>query len=203
MPVRVTRSILLLALVAIGGVVTGRADGRPIPEFSEVRQAVLRYFDARQDYRAGDLISREVAEPLLGQLRQSGLPLPDEKQIIESLPAEGGALAKQLATPAGRTFMRQISRYPDAYDRLDRLGRLPHGEQTIRDLVRGPDGYKMLQYMTTTSGGREMGKMLSNSPGAGDFNAATGRIYTVDGLLDRLRQSRAASVKATAKPQRR
>ncbi len=63
----------------------------------------------------------------------------------------------------------------------------------------GPDGYKMLQYTTTTSGGGELGKMLSNSPGAGDFNASTGRIYTVDGLLDRLRQSRAASVKAAGK----
>jgi hypothetical protein len=196
---RVIRSILLVVLAAIGGAVAGRADARPIPEFSEVQQAVVRYFEARQDYRAGDLITREAAGPLLGQLRQLGLPLPDEKQILESIPAEGSLLAKQLATPAGRSFMRQVSRYPDAYDRLDRLGRLPRGEQTIRDLIRGPDGYKMLQYMTTTSGGREMGKMLSNSPGASDFNASTGRIYTVDGLLDRLGQSRAASVKAAGK----
>ncbi len=35
----------------------GRA--KPIPPFSEVRQAVLRYFQARPDYRSGDLITRE------------------------------------------------------------------------------------------------------------------------------------------------
>ena len=36
--------------------------------------------------------------------------------------------------------------------------------KTVRDLIRGPDGYKMLQYMTTSAGGRQMGKQLSNAP---------------------------------------
>ena len=91
--------------------------------------------------------------------------------------------------------MRQISSYPNAYDLLDRLSRLPRGRQTVRDLIRGPDGYKMLQYMTTSAGGRQMGKQLSNSPGAGKFNEPTGRIYTAEDLLRRLEQSRAAAAK--------
>ncbi len=196
MPMRSVKWFLLIIVAAGGSAAVGRADDGLIPKSSEVRQAVLRYFQARRDYRPGDLITREAAGPLLGQLRQKGLPLSDSEQILESMPAKDGFLARQLGTPNGRSFMRQISRYPDAYDRLDRLSRLPRGEQTVRDLVRGPDGYKMLQYMTTTPGGREMGKMLSNAPGAGDFNAPTGRIYTVDDLLDRLEQSRAASLKA-------
>ncbi|MCE5269211.1 MAG: hypothetical protein LLG00_15145 [Planctomycetaceae bacterium] len=193
--------LALIVLVAASAQ-SSLAATRPIPQFSEVRQAVLRYFQARRDYRPGDLITRQTIAPLLGQLQQKGLPLPDSKQILESVPSDDGFLARQLATPAGRSFMRQVARYPDAYDRLDRLSRMPRGEQTVRDLIRGPDGYKMLQYMTTTPGGEEMGRMLSNAPGAGDFNAPTGRIYTVDALLAQLEKSHAASVKATRQPKR-
>ena len=84
-------------------------------------------------------------------------------------------------------------RLRDAYDRLDRLSRLPHGQQTVRDLIRGPDGYKMIEYMTTAPGGKELGNQLSNAPQGKDFNAATGRIYTAEKLLLRLEQSRAAA----------
>ena len=57
--------------------------------------------------------------------------LPDDKQILERVPAKDEFLAEQLRTRSGRKFMRQISRYDNAYDRLDRLSRLPHGEQTV------------------------------------------------------------------------
>ncbi|MEN6450389.1 MAG: hypothetical protein ABFC96_07860 [Thermoguttaceae bacterium] len=194
---------LLAVLALLGGATSGWTADRPVPEFSVVRQTVLRHFQAQRDYRPGDLITREAAGPLLAKLKKLGLPLPDEKQLLADIPAENSFLATQLRTPDGRRFMRQIAEYPDAYDRLDRIARLPHGEQTVRDLIRGPDGYKMLQYMTTTPGGRTMGDMLSNAPGAGDFNAATGRVYTADDLLSRLEKSRDASVKAQRKPRRR
>ncbi len=133
------------------------------------------------------------------QLRRNMLPLPDYKQILERVPAKDEFLAEQLRTPGGRKFMRQISRYDDAYDRLDRLSRLPHGQQTVIDLIRGPDGYKMLEYMTTTPGGEALGEQLSNAPKGKNFNRTTGRIYTAETLLKRLEQSRAATLKS-AKP---
>ena len=177
------------------GLVAAQAAGSPIPSLAKVRETVLQPFEAQEDYQPGDLITRAQVEPLLGRLRKLGLPLPDAKKILADVLPADGFLPEQFATPAGRCFMRQISCYASAYDQLDRLSRLPRGRQTIRDLIRGPDGYKLLQYMTTTRGGRQMGKMLSNSPGAGDFNAPTGRIYTVDDLLLRLKKSRAASLK--------
>ena len=45
----------------------------------------------------------------------------------------------------------------------------------------------MLQYMTETRGGENMGKQLSKAPKGKNFNKPTGRIYTVDMLLDVLK----------------
>jgi hypothetical protein len=191
--------LALLAGVAASAADAPRAVVRPIPSLSELEQVVLRYFRAQRGWQPGDLITRDKVEPLLLQLRQKMLPLPDAKQILESVPAKDEFLAQQLSTPNGRKFMREVCRYDAAYDRLDRLSRLPHGQQTIIDLIRGPDGYKMIEYMTTAPGGKVLGNQLSNAPKGKNFNSATRRIYTVDMLLKRLEQSRAATLK-NAKP---
>ncbi len=94
--------------------------------------------------------------------------------------------------------MRQSCKYPDAYDRLDRLSRMPMGHQNVDALIAGPDGYKMIQYMTSTSGGRNLGQMLSQDPRGANFNSPTGRIYTADQFLQRLTESYQAELKRRA-----
>jgi hypothetical protein len=177
----------------------GKAKPKPVPQFSEVTQAVLRHFQAKPDYRSGDLITRDDVAPLLGRIERMGLPLPDAKRILENVPAKDSFLVQQLGTPDGRKFMRRIAGYPNAYDRLDRLSRLPRGQRIVRELIKGPGGEKMIEYMTTAQGGKELGKMLSDDPHGADFNAPTGRIYTVNMLLARLQQSHAAALKAAKK----
>jgi hypothetical protein len=168
----------------------------PIPSMSEIKLAVLRHFQAKPDYRSGDLIAREEVDPLLAKLRQMGLPLPDAKEILARVPAKGEFLAKQLSTPNGRKFMRQINVYENGYDRVDRLSRIPLGEQTVRDLVRGPGGYKMIEYMTTTPGGKHFAEEFASVPNGKNFNSPTGRIYTAEQLLVQLEESRDAALKA-------
>jgi hypothetical protein len=187
-------AVLSIAVVVLAAE-PKRPGTKPIPSMSEIEQVVLRYFRVDPEYRAGDLITRDKVEPLLNRLKEKGLPLPDAKAILDKVLTKDHFLSKQFSTPNGRKFMRDISGYPDGYDRVDRLARLPHGEQTVRDLIRGPDGYKMIEYMTTAKGGSALGKQLSNAPLGKDFNAATGRIYTADQLLDRLKESRKASLK--------
>lgn len=194
-------SAVLLGVVAKVGAAPADdpSDGKPIPSFAEVRRTVLEYYeDEERDYKPGDLITQTEVAPLLALLKERGLPLTDGKKILEKVPAKGEFLVDQLSTKNGRKFMRRISKYPDAYDRLDRLSRLPHGKQTVRDLIRGPGGEKMIEYMTTTEGGKELGKQLSNAPDGKNFNQPTGRIYTVALLLDRLEQSRTAALEAVA-----
>jgi hypothetical protein len=155
----------------------------------------LQYFQAIHDFRTTDLINRDQVEPLLIQLERSGFPLSDKKKILARVPATSDFLVEQFSTPDGRKFMRRIANYPEAYDRLDRLSRLPLGKQTIRDLIKGPGGEKMVQYLTTTPGGKEMGNMLSEVPKGAGFNDPTGRIYTVDLLLRQIKKSLAAAPK--------
>jgi hypothetical protein len=177
------------------------ATPKPIPAFRDVQRIVWQRFETRRDFEPNDLITRDDVAPLLKQLQQTGLPLLDAGKILEKVPAKGEFLVNQFSTPAGRDFMREIAEYSDGYDRVDRLSRMPHGEQTVRDLIRGPDGAKMIEYMTTTSGGKELGVQLSNAPTGKRFNTPTGRIYTVPMLLARLKQSHAAAVKAAGRSQ--
>ncbi len=182
--------ILCGLVVACSGELASAADGQKEPtSFIEIKRAVLRHFEKTPDYRPGDIISRSDVESLFGRLERLGWTPADRKEILAAVPADNNFLVKQLRTSAGRRFMRKIAKYPDAFDRLDRLSRLPYGKNTIKALVRGPDGYKMIEYMTTTKGGRQMGKMLSNTPKGTGFNKPTGRIYTVKQLLARLKQS--------------
>lgn len=192
---RVAAILLSHGLSLTAGLAVARDADRPLPAFSEVRQAVLRHFERQADFRPTDLITRDQVEPLLAKLQGMGLPLTDAKQILEMVPAKGDFLVEQLGTPAGRSFMRRAAVYPNAYDRLDRLSRMPLGQQTVRDLIKGPGGEKMIEYMTKAPGGLELGKMLSNCPDGQHFNTPTGRIYTVEMLLARLQESYAAALK--------
>lgn len=167
----------------------------PPPKFEKIEEAVWRYFQARHNFQSGDLITKEQVEPLLTELKRIGFGLTDPQAILDIIPDNNEFLAVELYSPAGRKFMKDIAKYPEAYDRLDRLSRLPHGKQTVHDLIRGPDGYKMIQYMTTAPGGKEMGKMLSQAPQGANFNKPAGRIYTVPMLLKRLQEEYRAAEK--------
>lgn len=193
--VRVGLAVAVMS-ICIG---VARAETKPIPPMSEITAAVKQFFGDQKNYKPGDLITRGQIAPLLDRVQEMGLPLPDKKQILTDLPNKKEFFVRQLSTPAGRKFMRQIARYPEAFDRVDRLTRLPHGRQTVVDLIRGPDGYKMIEYMTTAAGGKELGRMLSQAPDGRNFNKPTDRIYTADLLVKRLETSRKESIKAAEK----
>ena len=189
------------AAARAANVAAGAEEGKSLPAFTEVTKIVTRHFDALPNYRRGDLISRGQLGSLFGRLERAGWKVADRKEILEATPADTDFLVGQLRTQAGRKLMRKIAAYPGVYDRLDRLSRLPHGKKTVKALIRGPDGHKMIRYMTTTPGGRKLGKQLSNAPKGGAFNKPTGRIYSVELLLRRLKQSHAAAQKALAASQ--
>jgi len=196
----VNRQLRLVAFLSLAvviawpaGVVRAGDRGGTLPSFSAVKELVLREFDKFPDHQPADIISRGQVEPVFRQLAGLGWQVADWREILEAVPADGDFLVKQLRTPGGRKFMRGIAKYPDAYDRLDRLGRLPYGKNTIRALIRGPGGYKLIEYMTTASGGRELGRQLSNAPKGKNFNDPTGRIYTAKLLLARLKESYTAA----------
>jgi hypothetical protein len=169
-----------------------------LPKFEKIEAAVWQYFQSQPNFQASMLITKEQVEPLLGGLARMGFNLPEPKSILDKLPAGNEFLVTELYSPAGLKFMQGIAKYPDAYDRMDRLTHLPHGKQTVHDLINGPGGYRMIKYMTTAPAGKNVGKLLSQSPGETDFNKPTGRIYTVPMLLAQLEEQYRAMEKNSA-----
>lgn len=157
--------------------------------FAKIEQVVVDHFRAIPDYQPGTIITRSQVEAVLRKLDRLGWPVADRNEILGQVLADDEWLVQELRTSDGRKFAAHIAGQPEGYDRLDRLTRLTNGRRTVRDLIHGPGGYRMIEYMTQSRGGQELGKMLSKAPNGADFNSPTGRIYTVDALLARLKTS--------------
>jgi len=184
---RQTCFVVLLAVCC--GLRFAQAGGASLPSFDQVQKLVDRQLAALSDYQPGDIVSQQQVEPIFEQLKQLGWVVRDRAEIMKLVPGDSDFIVRELRSAEGRSFMRQSGKYPLAYDRIDRLSRMIMGEKNVRALIRGPDGYKMIQYMTSTPYGRNMGQMLSQDPRGADFNSPTGRLYTADALLGRLQQS--------------
>lgn len=187
-------NIAFALVVVAAGMAAGDSAASPArkaqrPSFDAVSAAVERGCAARKDAQPGEIISHGDWDAVVRELAAIGWTPSDAAEINKLLLADQAFLVAELRTKAGRKFMADIHRLPGAYDRLDRLSAMAQGASTVRRLIAGPDGYKLLEYMTTTSGGRALGQQLSTSPGGRDFNAPTGRIYTTSQLIARLKIS--------------
>lgn len=174
------------------------ADSQPqLPQFPQIEQAVRAYFGSLPTYQSGDVITRSQIEPLLEKEKSlDWLSNAERSAILGQLLEDDDFLATQLRTPAGRSFVAQISRYPQGLDRLDRLSRLDNGHKTVRSLIHVRDGYKLIETLATTPNGKALGNVLAKKPKGVDFNKPTGRIYTQEMLvahLKRLYDSRSLS----------
>lgn len=147
-------------------------------------------------YQPFVLLTQRDVQRIVDALLRAGWQSPEASELAAAALPEKSLLVSKLRTPAGRAFAKTVSALPKGYDRLDRLSRLSDGATMLDRLIETPDGYKLLDYLSSTDGGRELGKMLSEDPGGGDFNRATGRIYTQPDLIERLRQP--ATVKSPA-----
>ena len=161
---------------------------RPLPTLQAIEGVLARHFQTESEYRPGDIITRSQVESALDAVAALGWQVPGRDQLVKDALPDQAFLPRSLRTEKGREFMKHIKQDPGAYDRLDRLTAMPQGRQTVLALIRGPEGWKMIDYMTRSPGGRNLGLQISNAPTGHDFNKPTGRIYTADALLARLRK---------------
>jgi len=142
-----------LAVVGYAASICPAGNDKPLPPFKLVKETTLRHFSMLADYRPGDIITRSEVEPLFPHLKRMGWAMADRKTILHRVPADNDFLVRQLRTRQGRTCMREITNYPNAFDQLDRLSRLPNGLRTVRDLIQTEGGSKVIKYFTTTPDG--------------------------------------------------
>jgi hypothetical protein len=172
--------VLLLAAAA------SAAQQPAMPEFAVVTTAVEGFIATLEDYQAGDLVTQSQIAQALDKVRDAGWNVPEPDRIVQLALADDSFLARELSTPAGWKFMRRIARHQGAYARLDRLCSISRGETIVHDLVRQRDGHKLIEYLATTKGGRNLGGMLAGARHGQDLNKPTGRIYTADDLIAEL-----------------
>lgn len=195
----------LLFGVLLGGTVlmatsTGAAaeSKTSLPKFSHLEKAVADHFKTLPNYQPGDIITRSQVEPLLKRTELFGWLGAERETILAQFPLDGDFLVTQLRTPAGRELLKKIEAYPDGIDRLDRWSRMNHGHKTVQSLIRLPVAEKLIEFMATKPGGTTLGNHEAKAPGGAHFNQPTGRIYTVEMLLARLKQSHRAKAAAIA-----
>ena len=176
----------------------GGPRAKPFPEFATVQSSINRDLANQTDYQTGDILSQSYVAPIIKHLELMGWKIADRKTILKKVPSDTHFLVRQLRTKAGREFMRKVASYPLAYDRLYRLALLPDGRRTMVDLIRAKDGHKMIQYLTTSKGGKNLGKILQRLPKGTEFNTPTGHIFTGDQLIGHLKQSYQAELKRRA-----
>jgi len=174
-------------------------DNPPLPKFDEIEKAVEKHFESQRGYKAGDLLTSKDAPAVFKKVESLGWKVADRKEIEKQFLPETDWLVKQLRTDDGQKFMREIARNPSGFDRIDRMRKMPYGDRQLVDLIHSPEGYKMIEYMTTTPGGKNLGKSLSQGKQGKDFNEPTGRIYTEKQFLERLKQSHKEASKPPAK----
>jgi hypothetical protein len=162
---------------------------KPLPKFDDVKAAVVDHLKGLKDYRPEDILTVGDVAPLFPKLDGMGWKVADQKKILELLLPDADPMVKQLRTPKGRPFMRNVAKMRLGYDRLDRIRQMPYGQFRVREFIDNPKGADMIEYMTSTPNGKNLGKQLTNATNGQDFNKPTGKIYAESALLDRLKAS--------------
>ncbi len=174
---------------AEGNVGTPQATSQQRPDFDSITRHVQAYLATLSDYRPQDLISRREAEAILNCVSELGWTPPDRAALLKLVPDDCSLLVRKLRSRSGKKLMRDCARRGLPFDLLDRLSTLPDGERILQSLINGPDGYKLVEYMATAPGGHALGHQLAAVPRGKNFNQPTGRIYTAEQLLARLKQA--------------
>lgn len=175
------------------------APPQKLPPLTDVLDYADQHFATTAGYRPGDIISTSYVTPLFDGLEKLGWNVPDRKSLLERVPGDKNYVVQQLRTEPGRKFMQKICNLPMGYDRLFHLAGIPLGHQQVNALIRQKGGYKMIEYMTTTQMGNNLGKQLSHSPNGANFNKPTGQIYTAEALKSELEKSYAITLQELAK----
>jgi hypothetical protein len=177
---------VLLLLTIVAGVIQAEPP-RVVdkPTLSEVLQFTDRFLQQQTGYQPGQLVTQSGVVKLIKALEAKGWQVRDKQELLERVLKDDDFLVRQFSDEAGQAFLRKIEHLPGGIDRVDRLSRLPQGQQSVNDLIRKvPNGAEWIEAMTTTRRGEILGDRLSNAEAGRNFNKPTGRLYTVPALAN-------------------
>lgn len=179
---------LLFCWVILGAAVCEGAAAKLTVE--GVRKLAEAHFAGIPGRTSSDIISKSDVAPLLASLKKEGWNSLKPEWTLDRVLADSDPLVKELRTPKGRELIRLSAQSPLVYDRLDRLVRLPGGQQFVHDVAKLPDGVKILS-AKPTPGLKNLAQLLPKSgggqtPQGKDFDKPTGNLYTAKHVVDEL-----------------
>ena len=203
---RRSMAVVLPMLSAVGLLKVTQAAGRdrPLPDWPLVRDVVRRHFETLADYRPDDLVCVSEVEPLFQQLRLMGWRVAERRSIMRRVLRDRVWIVGLLKSPAGKEFMRKISAFPGAYDRLCRLMVRRAGRELVVNGVAGvglrATGPELVAYLRTGRGGPAWEQVLGKTAVEAAFSKPTSRIFTAADLLEQLGRSHSAAAAALDPP---
>jgi hypothetical protein len=158
-----------------------------LPAWDQVEKVVAQQLNSVADYQPGDLISRSQVDPMFDQFQRLGWAVRDRLEIMNLVSADSEPMVRQFRSAAGKKFMRDSGNL--GYDRIDQLDHVTLGPETVDALISSHDGVKKIQNLGTSTAKQNQSWMIAPNLHGANFNAPTGRIYTADQLLARLKKS--------------
>lgn len=168
---------------------------KKLPRFAKVQEVVATQLASLRDYEKSDIISSSDMKPVFPELAKMGWKVKDQEEILKQMLRPTDFLVKELRTPNGKRFMRKISGDQAVYDRLDRVSEHKRGPATIRNVIRLPDGEKYMRAKPAPGNPTLSDLVLMYDRGSvqhrsiKDFDKPTGKIYTGNEFLKRLKES--------------
>ena len=184
--------IFAILVLLLGGPVRAAKHPKQMLSMDKVKEHTLRFLRGLEDYEPGDMLARGQIEPLFRILYQMGWNVSDKKSILKSLPADRDFLFQKFQSPEGKKFMRQISKVPTNFERLDRLIWNKGGHQRVLAIMKLPDGPQLTEAIESIKSPKEIGHRLSTAKGAANSYRRSSKIYNATQLLERLAKSHAA-----------
>ncbi|MDC0273516.1 hypothetical protein OAK91_02155 [Planctomycetaceae bacterium] len=161
-------------------------DDVPVVVEDEKILTVSEMFAGTKDYQKGDPLTWEFVTPIIEQLREQGLTLPKNAELQPMFLSEGDLFYKMLSTRMGKSFFKDLSKYPESIDRAERYLSLPDGRKELQFIITRKGGAEFFTDMVNNQNGRETARMISSNPGDQKFDQPTGRIYLESQLIDYL-----------------
>lgn len=157
------------------------------PTFEQVQATVEAEITIGPKEAERKLVTRADVEPVFKALAKLGWKVKDAKAITDRFLPDSDPLVRELRR--SKSFATKIADYPNVYDRLDRLRRMPYGMRRVREFATTRNGHELLEYMTTTKGGANLQRQLSRGRNGEGFGEPTGKLYTRADLLTELRRA--------------
>ncbi len=188
------RLVLLLLAAALVWLGSARPASAQIPSWEQVEKTFRKHYPAPVAGQGGaqppPLVTYDTARRIFYELWEQRWNVSDQAEILKQVTPNNSFLAQQCLSAGGQKFLKQAGDPQTVFDRLERLSRLPEGQQKIRDLMAGPQGHHdMLAYMLGSQGSKLLIEGAVDHPDARDFNKPTGKIYSPEALLERIKKS--------------